>query len=268
MHKHPEECVSVDEDKWATCSRCGLTWCARSKLQPPSCVAPDVTMTIKGTDANEILIGQEFDKLANSGVDVNLWAAARGCALMEDENVIEVPEAIRPKIYAELLQANAGVVSREPEVSDDELATALDTAQTPVFATEERARDVARATLMPDTNPKTRMGALKIPLHLVPPSAMHALAIAFEDGARKYKPFNWRRDEVSSTVYYAALLRHVSAWFDGEDVAKDSGIEHLHHAMACLAILIDAKSVGKLNDDRPTAGASAKLQADYLGDVR
>ena len=144
---------------------------------------------------------------------------------------------------------DAGIVSREPEVSDDELATALDAA-------------------LPDTNPKTRMGALKIPLHLVPPSAMHALAIAFEDGARKYGAFNFRDSAVSSSTYYAALLRHVSAWFDGEDVAKDSGIEHLHHAMACLAILIDAKSVGKLNDDRPTAGASAKLQADYLGDVR
>ena len=199
MYEHPNEKMEAMLDGWVYCNRCGKSWNPKSKLQQPSCDT-SVTMTIKGTDAIKILIGQEFDKLANSGVDVNLWAAARGCALMEDENVIEVPEAIRTKIYAELLQANAGVVSREPEVSDDELATALDAA-------------------LPDTNPKTRMGALKIPLHLVPPSAMHALAIAFEDGARKYGAFHFRDSAVSSSTYYAALLRHVSAWFDGEDVA-------------------------------------------------
>jgi hypothetical protein len=41
------------------------------------------------------------------------------------------------------------------------------------------------------------------------------------------------------------------AWFNGEECAQDSGVHHLAHAMACLAILLDAKTCGKLNDDRP-----------------
>lgn len=115
----------------------------------------------------------------------------------------------------------------------------------------------------PDDNPKTAIGVTKAPLHLVPPVALHFTALAFKDGAAKYGPFNWREHRVSSSVYYAAALRHLSAWWDGEDVAADSGVDHLGHVMACMAILLDAKSVDKLNDDRPLAGASAALQAAF-----
>ncbi len=115
----------------------------------------------------------------------------------------------------------------------------------------------------PDNNPKTSVGATKVPLHLVPPSATHYLAEAFENGAGKYGPFNWREHEISVTVYYAALKRHVDAFYDGEDFAEDSGVHHIAHAMACCAMLLDAASIGKLNDDRPFKGAAAKLQKDY-----
>ncbi len=116
----------------------------------------------------------------------------------------------------------------------------------------------------PDDNPKTAMGALKVPLHNVPPSAMHYLALAFKDGAAKYGPLNWRDQKVSATVYYGAALRHLFAWFDGADLSQDAMVEHLAHVMACCAILLDAKSVDMLNDDRPTVGASAQLQKDFI----
>jgi hypothetical protein len=47
------------------------------------------------------------------------------------------------------------------------------------------------------------------------------------------------------------------AWFDGEEVASDSGVHHLGHAMACLAILLDAQETGNLVDDRPTSNQGA-----------
>lgn len=115
----------------------------------------------------------------------------------------------------------------------------------------------------PDNNPKTVLGVSKVPLHLVPPSCKHALAEAFADGANKYGPYNWREKTVSASIYVAALQRHMDAWWDGEDVATDSGVPHLSHAMACIAIIVDAMSVGKLNDDRPLRGAAPELQAAY-----
>lgn len=115
----------------------------------------------------------------------------------------------------------------------------------------------------PDNNPKTAIGATKVPLHLVPPSATHYLAEAFENGAVKYGPYNWREHPISVSVYYAAMKRHTDAFWDGEDLAKDSGVHHIAHAMACLAMLLDASSIGKLNDDRPPKGAASTLQDEY-----
>lgn len=114
----------------------------------------------------------------------------------------------------------------------------------------------------PDDNPKTAVGVTKVPLHLVPPSASHHLALAFKDGAAKYGPYNWRDHTVSASVYVAAAKRHIDAWWDGEDLSADAKVEHLAHAMACMAIILDAASVGKLNDDRPAPGAAARLQAE------
>lgn len=113
--------------------------------------------------------------------------------------------------------------------------------------------------IYPDNNPKTAQGALKIDLSLVPPSALIAEARVMALGAKKYGPYNWREKIVSSRVYTAAALRHIFTWQDGEDIDSESGESHLAHARACLGILIDAKSLDKLNDNRPSKGAAGRL---------
>lgn len=114
-------------------------------------------------------------------------------------------------------------------------------------------------TDLPDNNPKSALGALKIDLSLVPPSAVIAEARVMELGAKKYGPYNWREKTVSARVYTAAALRHIFTWQDGEDIDPESGESHLAHARACLGIMLDAKSIGKLNDNRPVAGAAGRL---------
>lgn len=114
-----------------------------------------------------------------------------------------------------------------------------------------------------DNNPKTAIGASKCPLHLVPPVTSHYAALAFEDGARKYGPYNWREKTVSTSVYYGAAKRHLDAFWDGENESKDAHVHHLGHVIACCAIILDAMSIGKLNDDRPAAGAAGRLQEEY-----
>lgn len=116
----------------------------------------------------------------------------------------------------------------------------------------------------PDNNPKTAMGAVKLPLDLVPPSATHFLAMAMADGAKKYGPYNWREHSISTSVYIGAVKRHIDAFWDGEDYAEDSGVHHIAHAMACLAIMMDAMTLDKLNDNRPLKGAAADLQRQYI----
>lgn len=111
-------------------------------------------------------------------------------------------------------------------------------------------------------NPKQRFGAAKPNLALIPgPAAIHT-SLALMDGAGKYGPFNWRETSVEGMTYIAAAKRHIDAWFDGEEVAADSGVHHLGHAIAGLMIILDAQASGKLIDNRPPAGGSAKLIAE------
>lgn len=105
-----------------------------------------------------------------------------------------------------------------------------------------------------DTNPKDGIGATKLPLSLVPPVALAHASLAHLDGACKYGKWNWRVAGVRASIYIDAALRHIAAYNEGEKVAADSGVHHLGHALACLNILLDAESVGKLIDDRPPSG--------------
>jgi hypothetical protein len=100
------------------------------------------------------------------------------------------------------------------------------------------------------SNPKDAIGCDKIPMHLWPNTATVYGALGLLEGMLKYGRCNWRSAGVRSSIYYDALRRHVDKWFEGEDVDPESGLPHLAHALACLAILVDAKEAGKLEDDR------------------
>ena len=110
------------------------------------------------------------------------------------------------------------------------------------------------------SNPKDLLGAKKAQLNLVPASSMIYQALAMENGAIKYGAYNWRSNKVVASIYVAACMRHLMAWYDsGEELAEDSGVPHLGHALACLGILVDASTGGNMIDDRPVPGATAKL---------
>lgn len=119
-------------------------------------------------------------------------------------------------------------------------------------------------TAYPDGNPKTLMGAKKPDLSVVPPVGILHLATAMMNGADKYGPFNWREQNISTRPYYAAALRHLFAYLDGEQFSADTvaagkPVHHLAHVMACCAILLDAESCDQLNDNRPKSGAAGAL---------
>jgi hypothetical protein len=100
------------------------------------------------------------------------------------------------------------------------------------------------------TNPKDIIGSDKLPLHLFPSTARAHGCLALLDGALKYGRSNFRAVGVRASIYYDAINRHLDAWFEGEDFAPDSGILHLAHALAGVAILIEAYEAGNMTDDR------------------
>lgn len=56
-------------------------------------------------------------------------------------------------------------------------------------------------------------------------------------GAKKYSRDNWQKVPDGKNRYFAALLRHLSAWQNGETVDPESGKSHLDHAFCNLYFL-------------------------------
>lgn len=101
-----------------------------------------------------------------------------------------------------------------------------------------------------ETNPKDAIGGSKLPIHLWPTTATVLGSLGLLDGMLKYGRSNWREGGVRASIYVDAAQRHLFAWFEGEDCDPDSGVPHLAHALACLAILVDSQASGNLTDDR------------------
>jgi hypothetical protein len=116
-------------------------------------------------------------------------------------------------------------------------------------------------------NPKDGIGATKLPLHLVPATAIALASLAHLDGATKYGAWNWRVAGVRASIYLDAVQRHLARWTHGETHDPDSGVHHLGHALACLNILIDADAAGMLTDDRPPAVNLAGMFAALTPEV-
>jgi hypothetical protein len=116
-------------------------------------------------------------------------------------------------------------------------------------------------------DPKGVAGSKKTPLHLLPPVFLEETSHALALGAAKYGPWNWRHTKVCASTYVAATLRHLTAWWDGEETDPESGRTHLAHAAACMAILMDAGRHGALVRDLPPRDAvdeSAPAAPEHL----
>ena len=118
---------------------------------------------------------------------------------------------------------------------------------------------MAQSANMKPSNPKDAIGSDKLPLHLWPTTATALGSLALLDGALKYGRSNFRRIGVRASIYVDAAKRHMDAWFEGEDCDPASGLPHLAHALACIAIIVDAQAADKLTDDRMTPGGYRAL---------
>lgn len=120
-----------------------------------------------------------------------------------------------------------------------------------------------------ESNPKDIIGSDKLPLHLWPETATALGCLGCLDGMLKYGRNNWRAVGIRASIYVDALHRHMNAWFDeGEDLDPDSGLPHLAHALACLAIIVDAQAAGMMVDDRMVHGGYRKLVEELTPHVK
>ena len=85
---------------------------------------------------------------------------------------------------------------------------------------------------------------------LIPPEIEEAIAKVLTFGAAKYGERNWELGMKWGRPY-AALRRHMSAWWSGEDNDPETGMPHTWHAACCIAFIVAFEARGVGTDDRP-----------------
>lgn len=101
---------------------------------------------------------------------------------------------------------------------------------------------------LPEKDLKKDQGKLRY--DLVPFDALDDVVRVYMMGAEKYQERSWERGIRYSRVF-AALLRHLFAWWHGDDRDTESGLPHLAHvAWNALALLTYTKRGQHEMDDR------------------
>jgi len=97
----------------------------------------------------------------------------------------------------------------------------------------------------------------KVPLHLLPPDALWAIAEVLRFGAIKYTTkegdgaWNWY-EGIKWSRLFGACLRHLWQWWKGEERDLESELPHLAHAGCCLLFLLQLVLERRSQfDDRP-----------------
>jgi len=83
---------------------------------------------------------------------------------------------------------------------------------------------------------------------LIPVRPLQEVARIYGYGSKKYAPRNWERG-YDWSLSYAAMQRHLNAFWRGEDFDPESGLPHLGHAVFhCLALMEWRKTHPELDD--------------------
>lgn len=90
----------------------------------------------------------------------------------------------------------------------------------------------------------------KLPWHLLPPDALDAILGVLDYGALKYGDRNWEQGMAWNRPF-SALMRHMWAYWRGEDYDPETGQLHLAHAACCILFLLGYQLRGIGEDNRP-----------------
>ena len=111
-----------------------------------------------------------------------------------------------------------------------------------------------------DSNPKDAVGTKKVPFSTLSAPVIAETGLAMLEGGRKYGRHNYREIGVRASVYYDATFRHLIAWWEGENIDPDSGLNHVTKAIAGLFVLRDSMIAENWLDDRPPKVKSGWIQ--------
>ena len=86
---------------------------------------------------------------------------------------------------------------------------------------------------------------------LIPYEALAEVARVYAFGAAKYDDHNWRKG-YNWSLSFGAAMRHLTAFWSGEDFDPESGLPHLAHAGFHVLALLTFMREHRQLDDRPS----------------
>jgi hypothetical protein len=90
----------------------------------------------------------------------------------------------------------------------------------------------------------------KVRLELIAPELVQAVGAVLTYGAEKYGARNWEQG-ISWGRLFGATLRHLWAWWAGEDTDPETGLSHLAHAACGVMFMLWHEQHRPDLDDRP-----------------
>lgn len=85
---------------------------------------------------------------------------------------------------------------------------------------------------------------------LLPVRPLERVAEVLSAGLNKYPERNWEPGMAWSRCY-ASALRHLFAWWRGEDKDPQTGLSHLAHCACNILFLLEYQELQRGTDDRP-----------------
>ena len=89
-----------------------------------------------------------------------------------------------------------------------------------------------------NTSPDLKFDSGKNRLDLIDPSFILRIGRVLTFGANKYEDNSWKQVPDAVNRYYAAAMRHLMAYRDGEVLDQESGLPHLAHAACNIMFLM------------------------------
>lgn len=100
----------------------------------------------------------------------------------------------------------------------------------------------------------------KIELDLISPGFLMDIGLVLTVSAKcEYDRWNWTKGRYFSEVY-ASVMRHLVAWYAGQDLDPKTKANHLAHACCQIMFLLEFQRAGReeLDDRRGILPASVK----------